>query len=72
MSHDLKASSLSYSDLQPQDFLAALEILGFRCDRRFLALNSYENRVYQVGIERRRRRRTAHRREILSPEPMER
>ena len=51
MSHDLKASSLSYSDLQPQDFFAALENLGFRCDSRFLALNSYENRVYQVGIE---------------------
>ena len=51
MSHDSKASSLSYSDLQPQDFLAALEILGFHCDGRFLALNSYENRVYQVGID---------------------
>ncbi len=51
MSQDLKATSPSYSDLQPQDFLAALEILGFRCDGRFLALNSYENRVYQVGLD---------------------
>ena len=51
MRHDSKASSLTYSDLQPQDFLAALEILGFHCDGRFLALNSYENRVYQVGID---------------------
>ena len=44
-------SSLSYADLQPDDFLGALDELGYRCDGRFLALNSYENRVYQVGIE---------------------
>ena len=25
--------------------------VGFRCDGRVLALNSYENRVYQIGIE---------------------
>ena len=41
----------SHADLQPQDFLEALEDLGFRCNGRLLALNSYENRVYQVGIE---------------------
>ena len=29
----------------------AVESRGFRCDCRTLALNSYENRVYQVGIE---------------------
>lgn len=51
MSDDPAASPHSYARLRPQDFLAALEILGFRCDGRFLALNSYENRVYQVGIE---------------------
>lgn len=28
-----------------------MEDLGFRCDGRFQALNSYENRVYQIGIE---------------------
>jgi Ser/Thr protein kinase RdoA (MazF antagonist) len=28
-----------------------LSDLGFACDGRFLALNSYENRVYQIGIE---------------------
>ncbi|MEJ2698991.1 MAG: serine/threonine protein kinase, partial [Desulfuromonadales bacterium] len=28
-----------------------VESRGFLCDRRILALNSYENRVYQVGIE---------------------
>ena len=44
-------ASLAYADLQPQDFLDALENLGFRCNGRLLALNSYENRVYQVGLE---------------------
>ncbi|PSJ16939.1 serine/threonine protein kinase [Nitrosomonas supralitoralis] len=29
----------------------ALDSLGYHCDGRLLALNSYENRVYQVGIE---------------------
>jgi Ser/Thr protein kinase RdoA (MazF antagonist) len=31
--------------------LNALESVGFRSDGRLLALNSYENRVYQIGIE---------------------
>jgi len=31
--------------------MAALETLGFCCDARIYPLNSYENRVYQVGIE---------------------
>ena len=44
------SASLAYADLQPQDFLEALEELGFDCNGRLLALNSYENRVYQVGI----------------------
>jgi Ser/Thr protein kinase RdoA (MazF antagonist) len=46
-----KTTSLAYADLQPQDFLDALDDLGFRCNGRLLALNSYENRVYQVGID---------------------
>ncbi|HSM31309.1 MAG TPA: serine/threonine protein kinase [Woeseiaceae bacterium] len=45
------ATSLAYAELQPQDFLEALEGLGFYCNGRLLALNSYENRVYQVGID---------------------
>ena len=45
------AAALAFADLQPEDILAALDELGWRCDGRFLALNSYENRVYQVGIE---------------------
>jgi len=44
-------AALAYTNLQPEHILEALEALSFRCDGRFLALNSYENRVYQVGIE---------------------
>lgn len=44
-------SALAYAALQPDDILDALEALDFRCDGRMLALNSYENRVYQVGLE---------------------
>mgnify|MGYP001821736338 FL=1 len=44
-------ATLAFVDLQPEDILATLTELGFDCDGRFLALNSYENRVYQVGIE---------------------
>jgi Ser/Thr protein kinase RdoA (MazF antagonist) len=40
-----------YAELSPEVVLDALEALGFRCDGRFLALNSYENRVYQIGLE---------------------
>lgn len=40
-----------YDELTPDRVLTALEAVGFRCDARIFALNSYENRVYQVGIE---------------------
>jgi Ser/Thr protein kinase RdoA (MazF antagonist) len=40
-----------YADLSPEAVLDAVEELGLRCDGRVLALNSYENRVYQIGIE---------------------
>ena len=45
------AATLAFADLRPEDIVATLEQTGFACDGRFLALNSYENRVYQVGIE---------------------
>ena len=45
------AAALAFADLQPDDILTALDEIGFDCDGRFLALNSYENRVYQIGIE---------------------
>jgi Ser/Thr protein kinase RdoA (MazF antagonist) len=44
-------STLAYAELQPDDILTTMEELGFHCDGRFLALNSYENRVYQIGVE---------------------
>jgi Ser/Thr protein kinase RdoA (MazF antagonist) len=40
-----------FSSLTPDAVLDALEGIGLRCDGRLLALNSYENRVYQVGME---------------------
>ena len=40
-----------YADLGPDTVLAAVEALGHVCDGRVLALNSYENRVYRVGLE---------------------
>ena len=40
-----------YDQLTPDMILSSLESCGFQCDGRLLALNSYENRVYQVGIE---------------------
>jgi len=42
---------VDYSGLTPDTLLDAVEDCGYRTDGRFLALNSYENRVYQVGIE---------------------
>ena len=41
----------SFSDLSPDLVLDALDSVGVRGDGRLLALNSYENRVYQVGME---------------------
>lgn len=40
-----------YASLTPDRILGDLESLGWRCDGHMLALNSYENRVYQIGIE---------------------
>lgn len=39
-----------YAELTPEKVLAAVESLGYAVDARIFALNSYENRVYQVGI----------------------
>lgn len=44
-------ATLAFADLQPEDIVSTLADIGFACDGRFLALNSYENRVYQIGIE---------------------
>jgi Ser/Thr protein kinase RdoA (MazF antagonist) len=43
--------AVPYAGLTPDTVLNALESVGLRPDGRLLALNSYENRVYQVGME---------------------
>ncbi|MFN0002898.1 MAG: serine/threonine protein kinase [Pseudohongiellaceae bacterium] len=40
-----------FATLSPDWILSAVESTGLHCDGRMLALNSYENRVYQVGVE---------------------
>jgi len=40
-----------YSALTPDTILDAVDAAGFVPDGGMLALNSYENRVYQIGIE---------------------
>jgi Ser/Thr protein kinase RdoA (MazF antagonist) len=40
-----------FSGLGPDRVLDALDSVGLRGDGRLIALNSYENRVYQVGME---------------------
>ncbi len=45
------ADAHPYSDLTPDVVLDALESTGLAADGRLLALNSYENRVYQIGID---------------------
>lgn len=41
----------TFSELDPGLVLDAVESVGLQCDGRQLALNSFENRVFQVGIE---------------------
>src|ERR1700704_6026121 len=41
----------AYDALNPELILDAIESKNYRCDGRLLALNSYENRVYQVGLD---------------------
>ena len=43
--------TLAFNELHPEQILTTIDELGYRCDGRFLTLNSYENRVYQVGQE---------------------
>jgi len=40
-----------YDNLSPDAVISAVESLGLLTDLRILALNSYENRVYQVGLD---------------------
>ena len=47
----MSAAAAPYADLDPDRILAAVESLGLQADGRVLALNSYENRVYRIGLE---------------------
>ncbi len=40
-----------YAGLDPMVILTAVESVGLRCSGSLLALNSYENRVYQLGMD---------------------
>ena len=40
-----------FAELSPEAVIAAVESQGFELDGRFYALNSYENRVFQLGFE---------------------
>ncbi|HSD74266.1 MAG TPA: serine/threonine protein kinase [Steroidobacteraceae bacterium] len=51
MSPPEEDSRTPFEHLSPDVVIAAVEAAGERCDGRVLALNSYENRVYQVGRE---------------------
>jgi len=44
------ATSQAYANLSPDEVLNSIEQFGYECDGRLLALNSYENRVYRVGL----------------------
>ena len=46
----MEPSSHSYAELSPVAVLEAVESLGYETDARMFPLNSYENRVYQVGV----------------------
>ncbi len=49
MSQDLHA----FFALGPEQVIAAVESIGLPCDGHMLGLNSYENRVYRIGLEER-------------------
>ena len=47
----MDADTVAYNQLDPETIIQAVESTGLKCDGRITALNSYENRVYQIGIE---------------------
>ena len=47
----MSISSHPFTNLTPDVVMDAVESVGYRCYARILQLNSYENRVYQIGIE---------------------
>jgi Ser/Thr protein kinase RdoA (MazF antagonist) len=51
MIQDKNLLKQDYTDLLPETTLDAVESLGYETSGRFLALNSYENRVYRCELE---------------------
>jgi len=47
----MQTATAPFSGLTPDSILNALDSVGLYSDGRLLALNSYENRVYQVGMD---------------------
>lgn len=47
----MTATNTPYATLTPDLILDAVDSLGFQSSGSLIALNSYENRVYQIGIE---------------------
>ena len=45
------SATIPFAGLAPDLILDALESVGYRPDGALMALNSYENRVWQIGIE---------------------
>ena len=48
---DAHARTLAFRHLDPSTILDAIDAAGHRTDGRVSALNSYENRVYTIGLE---------------------
>ncbi|MDH3561649.1 MAG: serine/threonine protein kinase, partial [Gammaproteobacteria bacterium] len=51
MNHQVTTAPTDYAELTPDTLLDAVDSCGYRTSGQFLALNSYENRVYQVGLD---------------------
>jgi Ser/Thr protein kinase RdoA (MazF antagonist) len=47
----LENENTPYANLDPHLILDAIDSVGLRCSGGLFSLNSYENRVYQIGIE---------------------
>lgn len=51
VSHAVNPEEQPFYRLGPEIVMDAVESIGYHCDGRQFPLNSYENRVYQIGIE---------------------
>lgn len=51
MAFTLRESTQAFFELTPERVLAAVERIGARCTGRVMALNSMENRVYEVELD---------------------